>query len=51
MTRGPIDKFRDLLINRRLLSLCWGQIGVIQITAGFFTWIVVMAENGFWPSR
>ncbi|CAF4765799.1 unnamed protein product, partial [Rotaria socialis] len=34
-----------------LLSLCWGQIGVIQITAGFFTWIVVMAENGFWPSR
>ncbi|CAF4973166.1 unnamed protein product, partial [Rotaria socialis] len=20
-------------------------------TAGFFTWIVVMAENGFWPSR
>ncbi|CAF1033355.1 unnamed protein product [Rotaria sp. Silwood1] len=51
MTRGPIDKFRDLLINRKLLSLCWGQIGVIQITAGFFTWVVVMAENGFWPSR
>ncbi|CAF3808447.1 unnamed protein product [Rotaria sordida] len=51
MTRGPIDKFRDLLINRRLLSLCWGQIGFIQITAGFFTWVVVMAENGFWPSR
>ncbi|CAF0938261.1 unnamed protein product [Adineta steineri] len=51
MTRGPIDKFRDLLINRRLISLCWGQIGLIQITAGFFTWVVVMAENGFWPSR
>ncbi len=35
----------------RLLSLCWGQIGLLQVTAGFFTWIVVMAENGFWPSR
>ncbi|CAF1597765.1 unnamed protein product, partial [Adineta ricciae] len=51
MTKGPIDKFRDRLVNRRLLSLCWGQIGLIQITAGFFTWVVVMAENGFWPSR
>ncbi|CAF0722465.1 unnamed protein product [Didymodactylos carnosus] len=51
MTRGPIDKFRDLLINRRLLSLVWGQIGMLQVTAGFFTYLVVMAENGFWPSR
>ncbi|CAF0737223.1 unnamed protein product [Didymodactylos carnosus] len=51
MTRGPIDKFRDLLINRRLLSLVWGQIGMLQVSAGFFTYLVVMAENGFWPSR
>jgi sodium/potassium-transporting ATPase subunit alpha len=35
----------------RLLSLCWGQIGLLQVTAGLFTWVVVMAENGFWPSR
>ncbi len=35
----------------RLLSLCWGQIGLLQTTAGFFTWVVVMGENGFWPSR
>lgn len=35
----------------RLISLCWGQIGLLQITAGLFTWIVVMGENGFWPSR
>jgi len=21
------------------------------MTAGFFTWVVVMGENGFWPSR
>jgi sodium/potassium-transporting ATPase subunit alpha len=39
------------LFSIRLLSLCWGQIGLLQVTAGFFTWIVVMAENGFWPSR
>lgn len=51
MTRGPIDKFRDKLVNSRLLSLCWGQIGFLQVTAAFFTWVVVMAENGFWPSR
>ena len=35
----------------RLLSLAWGQIGLLQVTAGFFTWVVVMADNGFWPSR
>ncbi len=35
----------------RLLSLCWGQIAFLQMTAGFFTWVVVMGENGFWPSR
>ena len=31
--------------------MAWGQIGLLQATAGFFTWVVVMADNGFWPSR
>ena len=29
----------------------YGQIGMIQASAGFFTYLVIMAENGFWPSR
>merc|ERR1711878_62339 len=28
-----------------------GQIGLIQAAAGFFTYFVIMAENGFWPSK
>ena len=27
------------------------QMGLIQAAAGFFTYFVIMAENGFWPSR
>ena len=27
------------------------QVGLIQAAAGFFTYFVIMAENGFWPSR
>ena len=35
----------------RLISMAYGQIGMIQASAGFFTYFVIMAENGFWPSR
>jgi sodium/potassium-transporting ATPase subunit alpha len=31
--------------------MAYGQIGMIQASAGFFTYLVIMAENGFWPSR
>ena len=31
--------------------MAYGQIGVIQALAGFFIYFVIMAENGFWPSR
>ena len=31
--------------------MAYGQIGMIQASAGFFTYFVIMAENGFWPSR
>ena len=34
-----------------LISMAYGQIGMIQASAGFFTYLVIMAENGFWPSR
>lgn len=31
--------------------MAYGQIGMIQASAGFFTYFVIMAENGFWPVR
>ena len=31
--------------------MAYGQIGPIQAGAGFFTYLVIMAENGFFPSR
>jgi hypothetical protein len=34
-----------------LISMAYGQIGPIQAGAGFFTYLVIMAENGFLPSR
>merc|ERR1711902_383015 len=32
------------------ISMAYGQIGMIQASAGFFTYFVIMAENGFRPS-
>ncbi len=32
-----------------LISLAYGQIGMIQASAGLFTYVVVMADNGFLP--
>jgi len=34
----------------RLISMAYGQIGMIQASGGFFTYLVIMAENGFFPS-
>ena len=35
----------------RLISMAYGQIGMIQASAGFFTYLVIMGENGFWYDR
>ncbi|XP_055062189.2 sodium/potassium-transporting ATPase subunit alpha-1 [Misgurnus anguillicaudatus] len=50
MKRQPRNAQTDRLVNQRLISMAYGQIGMIQAAAGFFTYIVVMAESGFWPS-
>ncbi|XP_059828838.1 sodium/potassium-transporting ATPase subunit alpha-2 isoform X3 [Hypanus sabinus] len=31
--------------------MAYGQIGMIQALGGFFTYFVILAENGFLPSR
>jgi len=35
--------------HRRLIGIAYGQIGMIQACGGFFTYFVIMAENGFVP--
>ncbi|KAF3839279.1 hypothetical protein F7725_017996, partial [Dissostichus mawsoni] len=51
MKRQPRNPFRDKLVNERLISIAYGQIGMIQAVAGFFAYFVILAENGFLPSR
>ncbi|XP_041698443.2 sodium/potassium-transporting ATPase subunit alpha-2 [Coregonus clupeaformis] len=49
MKRQPRCPKTDKLVNDRLISMAYGQIGMIQALAGFFTYFVILAENGFWP--
>ena len=47
MKRKPRDPLTDKLVNERLISMSYGQIGFMQAAAGFFTYCVILAENGF----
>jgi len=47
MKRMPRNPFTDKLVNERLISVAYGMIGMIQASAGFFVYFVIMAENGF----
>ncbi|XP_030634863.1 sodium/potassium-transporting ATPase subunit alpha-1-like [Chanos chanos] len=49
MKRKPRNAQKDRLVNERLISMAYGQIGMMQAVAGFFTYFVIMAENGFLP--
>ncbi len=51
MKRMPRDPKGDKLVNYRLISMAYGQIGMIQASSGFFVYFVILCENGFWPSR
>ncbi|XP_012544719.1 sodium/potassium-transporting ATPase subunit alpha isoform X3 [Bombyx mandarina] len=51
MKRPPRNPFCDKLVNERLISMAYGQIGMIQAAAGFFVYFVIMAENGFLPMK
>merc|ERR1712223_1936347 len=51
MKRPPRNPFTDKLVNERLISMAYGQIGMIQASAGLFVYFVIMAENGFWPKH
>uniref|UniRef100_A0A4X1VV64 Sodium/potassium-transporting ATPase subunit alpha n=1 Tax=Sus scrofa TaxID=9823 RepID=A0A4X1VV64_PIG len=49
MKRAPRNPKTDNLVNHRLIGMAYGQIGMIQALAGFFTYFVILAENGFKP--
>ena len=49
MERKPRDPQYDRLVNKRLISMAYGQIGMIQAVAGFFSYFVIMGESGFLP--
>merc|ERR1712214_260656 len=49
MKRKPRNPFTDKLVNERLISMAYGQIGMIQASAGFFVYFVILCENGFLP--
>ena len=49
MERPPRDPDHDKLVNSRLINMAYGQIGMIQALAGFFTYFVIMGQNGFLP--
>ena len=49
MERKPRDSQRDKLVNERLIGMSYGQIGMIQAIAGFFSYFVIMGFNGFLP--
>jgi len=51
MKRGPRNPRTQGLVDERMLFLSCGQFGLVQAAAGIFTYFVIMAENGFWPSR
>lgn len=51
MKRLPRDPQHDRLVNERLISMAYGQIGMMQAAAGFFVYFVIMGENGFLPVR
>lgn len=51
MKRKPRNPKKDKLVNERLISLAYGQIGFIQAAAGFYTYCVILGENGFLPHQ
>jgi magnesium-transporting ATPase (P-type) len=51
MRRKPRNPKTERLVNMKLISLAYGQIGVLQAAAGFFTYFIVYNENGWKPER
>ncbi|CAK9806881.1 Sodium/potassium-transporting ATPase subunit alpha [Anthophora quadrimaculata] len=51
MHRAPRNPQYDKLVNKRLISVAYGQIGMTQALAAFYTYFLVLMYNGFLPDR
>jgi len=50
MDRVPRNSKRDHLVNTKLISFAYFQIGVIQASAGMYTYFLVLNDFGIRPS-
>ncbi|XP_026667920.1 sodium/potassium-transporting ATPase subunit alpha-like [Ceratina calcarata] len=51
MRRAPRNPRYDKLVNKRLISVAYGQIGMTQSLAAFYTFFLILMFNGFLPDR
>ncbi len=49
MERAPRNSKRDHLVNTKLISFSYLQIGMIQASAGFFTYFYILSDYGLKP--
>merc|ERR1712086_1084745 len=50
MERYPRNAKRDHLVNAKLISFAYLQIGIVQASAGFFTYFYILHDYGIRPS-
>jgi len=50
MERYPRNSKRDHLVNMKLISFAYLQIGMVQASAGFFTYFYILNDYGMRPS-
>merc|ERR1712072_82820 len=49
MSRNPRNAQTDHLVTMKLVCFAYLQIGVIQATAGFYSWMTVLNDYGYKP--
>merc|ERR1719213_1016160 len=49
MERYPRNSKRDHLVNAKLISFAYLQIGIVQASAGFFTYFYILNDYGIRP--
>ena len=50
MMRPPRNSKTDRLVTKNMINFSYGQIGIIQAIAGFFTYMVVLNDYGYPPA-
>jgi len=50
MDRVPRNSKRDHLVNTKLISFAYFQIGVIQASAGMYTYFLILNDFGVRPT-